>query len=379
MSDRILIVDDTPANIHILAETLKGKGYQLSIATSGKQALEVLEKIRPDLILLDVMMPEMDGFETCRRIKSSETLHEIPIIFLTAKIETADIVAGFELGAVDYVVKPFNSHELLARINTHLEIDHLRRDLAQKNEALERAHKREMDMGFRVQAQLIPTRTPEIAGWEFAASWDPAREVSGDYYDFIRRNNSLGVVIADVSGKGLPAAIFMATARSIVREKANTSQPPAESFTQANALISADAARGMFITLFYMDIDPATRTLTYVNCGHNPPFWYKSAQKEISEIRPTGAVLGVHASLQCKQEQITLSHNDVMVLYTDGITEAFNEDEQEFGEDRLKAIIHENAQRSPKEILSEILKAVAGFAGSAPQSDDRTMVIMKCV
>ncbi len=125
---RILIVEDTPANIQTLTATLKGKGYQISVATNGKQALDVLARVRPDLILLDVMMPEMDGFETCHRIKASAEWRDIPVIFLTAKTETTDIVRGFELGAVDYVGKPFNTHELLARVNTHLTIDRLRRE-----------------------------------------------------------------------------------------------------------------------------------------------------------------------------------------------------------------------------------------------------------
>jgi class 3 adenylate cyclase len=125
---RILIVDDTPANIQTLSAVLQQKGYAISVATNGKQALDVLGKVRPDLILLDVMMPEMDGFETCGKIKASPEWRDIPIIFLTAKTETADIVRGFELGAVDYVAKPFNSHELLARVNTHLTIDRLARE-----------------------------------------------------------------------------------------------------------------------------------------------------------------------------------------------------------------------------------------------------------
>jgi class 3 adenylate cyclase len=140
MNHRILIVDDTPANIQSLAAILKGKGYQISVATNGRQALEVLARVRPDLLLLDVMMPEMDGFETCRRLKANEAWRHIPVIFLTAKTEITDIVQGFELGAVDYVAKPFNAHELLARVNTHLTMDELRRSLAEKNVELARAH-----------------------------------------------------------------------------------------------------------------------------------------------------------------------------------------------------------------------------------------------
>jgi class 3 adenylate cyclase len=125
---RILIVDDTPANIQAAAGILKGEGYQLTIATSGQQALDILERIRPDLILLDVMMPELDGFETCRHLKASTLWREIPVVFLTARSEVADIVRGFEVGAVDYVAKPFNAHELLARVKTHLTLDRLIRE-----------------------------------------------------------------------------------------------------------------------------------------------------------------------------------------------------------------------------------------------------------
>ena len=128
MPSRILVIEDEPANIQTLSTLLKERGYQVNIATNGRQALEVLERMRPDLILLDIMMPEMDGFETCRRIKATTASRETPIIFLTAKTDTADIVRGFELGAVDYVAKPFNAHELLARVNTHLTLDYLHRE-----------------------------------------------------------------------------------------------------------------------------------------------------------------------------------------------------------------------------------------------------------
>jgi adenylate cyclase len=140
MNHRILVVDDTPANIQTLTAILKQEGYQISVATNGKQALDAVGRVHPDLILLDVMMPEMDGFETCRRLKADEASRQIPVIFLTAKTETTDIVQGFELGAVDYVAKPFNTHELLARVSTHLTMDELRRSLAEKNAELGRAH-----------------------------------------------------------------------------------------------------------------------------------------------------------------------------------------------------------------------------------------------
>src|SRR5262245_51754809 len=142
MNERILVVDDIPANIRTVAEILKEQGYQLSVAANGKQALDVAEKIRPDLILLDVMMPELDGFETCQRIKSVEDRRDIPIIFLTARTDAADVVKGFEIGACDHVGKPFNAHGLVARVNAHLGADQLRRSLAAKNMQLTHSHDR---------------------------------------------------------------------------------------------------------------------------------------------------------------------------------------------------------------------------------------------
>jgi sigma-B regulation protein RsbU (phosphoserine phosphatase) len=177
----------------------------------------------------------------------------------------------------------------------------------------------------------------------------------------------------------MPAALFMASARSIVRAKATTSLKPEEILTQANSLICADAARGMYITVFYVEIDPQKRLLTYVNSGHNPPYWYRSSKKKIQELAPTGTVVGINPSMQGKQEQIEIDHGDIVLLYTDGITEGFNEEDQEFGDERLKSILMNNAQKSPADIMKEIQIALEAFVGSAPQSDDRTMVVIKCL
>jgi signal transduction histidine kinase len=159
-SSRILIVEDTPANIQVLTATLRERGYQISVATNGHQALEVVARVHPDLILLDVVMPEMDGFETCRRLKGSEQWRQIPIIFLTAKTDAADIVKGFDLGAVDYVGKPFNAHELLARVNTHLTIDRLRRE----NERLLLEAQRSFEDLRAAQARLLLSETTASQG-----------------------------------------------------------------------------------------------------------------------------------------------------------------------------------------------------------------------
>jgi len=212
MSERILVVDDTPENIQALAGILKDRQYQISVATNGRQALDIIDRVRPDLILLDVMMPEMDGFETCRQLKCNPAWQGIPVIFLTAKTETADIVRGFERGAVDYVAKPFNAHELIARVQTHLQLLRLRNDLAQKNEQLAAANARmrqELEAASRVQRALLP-QTPIVSD-RVRMSWiyHPSTELGGDSLNFfVLDNRYLVLYVLDVSGHGVQAALL---------------------------------------------------------------------------------------------------------------------------------------------------------------------------
>ena len=198
MTARILVVEDTPANIQTLSAILKEEGYQISIATNGRQALEALERVRPDLILLDIMMPEMDGFETCRRIKASEAWREIPIIFLTAKTDTADIVRGFELGAVDYVAKPFNAHELLARVKTHLTVDELRRSLARAHELVRRA------FGRYVSEEVATSILESPEGLELGGEEREVTILMSDLRGFTRARRAADAAAGDRVPQPLP-------------------------------------------------------------------------------------------------------------------------------------------------------------------------------
>jgi CheY-like chemotaxis protein len=374
------MVDDSPENIQILVGILRDKGYDLSVATNGRQAIEVAGKVKPDLILLDVVMPEMDGYETCRHLKSDTVHRNTPVIFLTSRADSEDIVAGFEAGAVDYVAKPFNAHELLARIGTHLTLDLLRRSLADKIDELAAARARELEAAYHVQSQLIPATTPSLEGWDFAATWKPAKEVSGDFYDFIEGSDRLGVTMADVSGKGMHAALFMANARSILRSKLNKGTPCAVAMKESNALICRDATPGMFVTVFYGEIDYETREFAFVNCGHNPTFWYRASTDSFENLEASGAVMGVSEALPPPVEaKVKPEPGDILFFYTDGITEAFNVDEEEFGEERVLGILSANRGRDAKGILDALEAELDAFVGEAPQSDDRTMVVIKAV
>src|SRR5581483_6222751 len=185
----------------------------------------------------------------------------------------------------------------------------------------------------------------------------------------------MGIVVADVSGKGMHAALFMASTRSILRAKATAFMSPAENLTQANDLLCADAAQGMFVTLFYAEVEPESPSVSYVSCGHNPPFWVRSDRKDITELGPTGPVLAVNEGVRYSARQIEVGRGDVIVFYTDGFTEAFDERQQLFGEDRLKSVLLRTAGEPAARILEAVQRELEAFVGSAPQSDDRTIVV----
>jgi sigma-B regulation protein RsbU (phosphoserine phosphatase) len=378
-SAKILVVDDTPANIQSLAATLKPAGYQVLVATNGQAALDVMARVRPDLILLDVMMPVMDGFEACANIKANPAWHDIPIIFLTAKTETADLVKGFELGAVDYVSKPFNAHELMARVHTHLTIDRLRTSVSEKNAALEQAQAQmsaELDLARAMQVAILPSRFPEAPGCDGAARMLPATAMGGDFYDFIELpGGRIGLVMADVSGKGVPAAFFMAVARTNLNALAASASGPAQCLERTNDVLLTQNPMDLFVTVFYAVFDPATGHLAYANAGHNPPMLRRADGTVEMLSDATGLVLGMFPSTYDEQTA-QLAPGDMLVLYTDGVTEAFNVEVQMYEEARLLAQVKAHRGGGAPAMVSSIFDSVIGFSGAAPQSDDITVAVL---
>lgn len=238
----------------------------------------------------------------------------------------------------------------------------------------------ELQLAYDVQASLIPGATPELSGWDFAAYWQPAREVAGDFYDFFAGGTTpplQNIVIADVSDKGMHAALFMALTRSTVRASALSAPSLAEGITQANRLLCADATGGMFVTLFCAQIDPRKNEITYVNAGHNPPLIYRARDRELIELTRTGIMLGFMEGFAFQQRAVALAENDFILFYTDGVTEALNAHEEQFGEARLRAVMLDHPHASPGDLLAALQNALREFIGDTAPFDDITIVIAK--
>jgi phosphoserine phosphatase RsbU/P len=237
---------------------------------------------------------------------------------------------------------------------------------------------RELQVARELQASLLPRETPQVSGWGFAAWWRPALEVAGDYYDFIPlTGGQIGLLIADVSDKGMPSALFMGLTRSIVRASVGHAPSPAADVAHANRLICADASGGMFVTLFYAQLDPRAGEFTYVNAGHNPPLFYHTGQEQGTKLVRTGMALGVVPDTPFEQGTVYLDPGDLVVLYTDGIVDAVNAQGQRFGMERLDRTLAEHSRRPTADILAALEGAIAGFTGAAAQFDDIAVVMVK--
>jgi sigma-B regulation protein RsbU (phosphoserine phosphatase) len=247
--------------------------------------------------------------------------------------------------------------------------------------AVEKGHmERELQMARRVQASLFPEEMPQLEGWEFAARWLPARVVAGDFYDVIPLGGGqLGLVIADVTDKGMPSALLMALTRSILRASLEGAPSLAHAIAKANRLICADSKLGMPVTLFCARLDPASALLTYVNAGHNPPLLWRPASGELRELTRTGMVLGVDETTPYEEGSTTLEPGDVLLLYTDGVTDAIDLSEQQFGLERMRAAFTGKPGASATAILSRITLAIERFAGAADPFDDITLLVAKRV
>src|SRR5215471_1234136 len=263
----ILVVDDSPVNLQVLVRTLDGSGHRILAATSGSSALQIAARVKPDLVLLDVMMPEMDGFEVCRRIKSDPAISDVAIIFLSALGDVGDKVAGLELGAVDYITKPIQAEEVLARVAAQLTRLQLERDVRMSRDSLDR----ELGAAAAMQRLILPRSFPSIGNLTFAAYYQTSRYVGGDYFDVISLpDHRCGILVADVSGHGAPSAIVMAMIRAAFHAYHQPAIQPAAVLQYLNEQFKFLWGTAMLATVSYAVIERSGRMLAAC-AGHPPP------------------------------------------------------------------------------------------------------------
>lgn len=372
----ILVVEDNPSNRDMLVRRLRRQGFQVEAAEHGRVAVAVLAQQPVDLILLDIMMPEMNGYQVLEYLKADARLRHIPVIVVSAIDELESIVRCLELGAQDYLFKPFNPVLLRARVNATLE----RKRLRDQEQAYLMAVQRDMERGRRIQAGFLPEQLPQPGGWEVAAVFQPAREVAGDFYDaFVLPGDRLVLVIADVCDKGVGAALFMALIRSLIRTYAE--QMPAEpllAVAQTNAYLTRHHARGrihMFATLFFGVLDCTTGNLRYINAGHHAPMLLDAGVVS-QTLDPTGPAVGLIGDASFAVGEISFDTGATLLCYTDGLTEARRLGGELFGDERLQAVVQLPVATAAA-LLAQIDAAVDVYLADAPRSDDMTLLAVR--
>jgi len=372
-TESILLVDDNPTNLQVLFQTLEGVGCKLLIAKNGNGALAIAGKARPDLILLDIMMPDIDGYEVCRQLKADPATADIPVIFLSALGETEDKVKGLHLGAVDYITKPFQPDEVIARVNTHLTIHRLKREVESQKDQL----KHELEVVSEVQRKLLPKKLPEINGFKLAAHYETSRYAGGDYYDILEiPENRWGFLIADAEGHSAPAAVLMAMTCALFRAYSGSPADPAAVLHYLNQHL-CKVAEPSFMTALYAVYDAGQQTMRIARAGQPLPMIYRASEKKAFELESPGVYpLGIEPyQIEIPVTEVKLLPGDRFLVYTDGLSERFNAAGETYGEERLlKPLATDNAT-VPQDVVAAIMGDVEQFAGNHPADDDQALLL----
>jgi len=374
----ILVVDDVEDNRYTLQYLLKAEGYEVLTAASGAEALETVAREKPklDVILLDIMMPGMDGFEVCQRLRADDDTRQIPIIVLTAHArDSEDVIKGFELGADDYITKPFQQPELLARVKAVLRTKELREKLVQAEQA---RREEELAVARRVQLSLLPQSPPGVEGFALAANYLPCEKVGGDYYDFLPIDDShLALTMADVEGHGIAAALLMSSVRTALRTELMHGFSLNKIMFDMNNFVCTQLTELHTMPMVYAVLNTDIKVLSYVNAGHDYPILVRQGKDGFEYLESTGLVLGVADNMQYAEVQVPLTAGDLLLFYTDGLTDALNEADQFFGRERIEEVLRQSRDLPLEELSQKMADTVTTWRGSAYQNDDIAYIILK--
>ena len=377
----ILIVDDTPANLQVLAGMLKDRGYKVRPVPSGKLALLAARSEPPDLILLDINMPEMNGYEVCDRLKADDKLQGIPVIFISALTEQLDKVKAFAIGGVDYLTKPFQMEELHARVETHLKLRRLQIELEETNARLAKVNtrmSRDLKAAAKIQETFLPREAPRVPGTDFAWIYRPCDELAGDGLNVIPLGDGkVGLYILDVSGHGVASALLSVTlcrllsppseGSSILIRKGDIT-PPAEVAARLNRLFPFDPATEQLTTMVYGILNGATGEFRYVSAGHPAPVHVPAGAAPVF-LESQGFPLGLADDVY-EERSVHLGAGDRLYLYSDGIPEAMDPAGKQFGNARLLEAIGEGRSEPLQESVATLLGAITRWHGSESPQDD---------
>lgn len=377
----ILAVDDNILNLQIIGNVISNAiPCDIRIARSGLEALEQIENIIPDLILLDINMPEMDGYTVCRKIKSKEALKDTPVIFITALGDIDSIVRGFEAGGSDYVVKPFDPHELIARARTHLELRYSRlkltlinKELKERNDIMEK----ELRIAQKVMSNLISMNVPKFVGMNVDFRYIPLDKVGGDYFRFFAMpKGQCAVFLGDVTGHGVSAALFISLIKAVTdRIQADKGHIPVEFMRTLNQELIGKLTSYFIASLYlyFLHLGEGSFELHFVTAGNPKPILIRNG--EASFLGQNNTVVGIHKGADYQQDNVFLKKGDRIFIYTDGIPETRNAHNKiiGFSDDLLNLFVRSDKGKLG-DTLNAIIEELTLFQGHSKAEDDITII-----
>jgi len=383
----ILIVDDTPDNIFLLEVILEKEGFSTLSAENGLEAIEVVKNNKVDLILMDVMMPEMDGFEASRNIRDMKASEHIPIIMITAKKrEQGDVIRGLGEGAVDYLTKPFDDGEIVARVKSMLRIKHLHDANIELLEQIRKQQKHmetELKMAESIQKYFLPSseHLGSFKNCKIEANYQATIRIGGDIYDiFEYGENKVFFTIADITGHGPSAALIMGLLKALL-ESESADYPNLTTLAwRLNKKLLDMTPDTHFVTAFLGVADFEKSELTYVTAGHPPPYLVgKTSTSKRGRLKSTGSLLGIFNDGDAFFEEKTVSFSsaDKLIFFSDGVYESIGKDDKIYGLLRLEKRIDEKVSVSAKEILKHIWSDVENFRDDNAEQDDIAVVVVE--
>jgi sigma-B regulation protein RsbU (phosphoserine phosphatase) len=394
----ILVVDDTPANLQVLAGMLKDRGYRVRPVPSGKLAIQAAGRNPPDLILLDINMPEMNGYDVCEHLKRDDKLKGIPIIFISALTEQLDKVKAFATGGVDYITKPFQMEELHARVETHLKLRRLQIELEETNSQLSKVNhrmSRDLQAAAKIQESFLPGNV-RIPGVNFAWIYRPCDELAGDGLSIILLGDrKVGLYILDVSGHGVASALLSVTLSRLLSPPSEPSSilirngliqdgdvcdrfeitPPAEVATRLNRLFPFDGATEQLTTMVYGILNAATGEFRYVSAGHPGPVHLPSHGDPVI-LESDGFPIGL-ADEVYQERSVHLEPGDRLYIYSDGVPEAMNPAGEQLGNARLLEAIAQGRSEPLQENVATLVGKITRWHGAERPHDDISILAVE--
>jgi len=363
----VLCIDDSKLNRVFISKILNDLNITIFEAENGLKGLEMLKERDYDLILLDIVMPEMDGFGFIKEFQKREKKEFIPIILMTGLEDLNSKIKGLSIGADDYLMKPLNEEELIARVFSLLRLKKANSELYQKNELI----KRELEAAKKIQQFIIPQNFDFISYPKISGMYLPIEDIGGDFFDCYKLDDDRSAfVIADVTGHGIPAALTMTMSKMLFSIYADKFTSSSKLLKEINKQLRGTLLDMQYITAFYLIYNKSSGTLSYSNAGHTRPLYYKSAKNQVVALDSFGWFIGISDDIDYEEKMLNVNKGDRLILYTDGITEAKNINNEDFGEIRLARFIKENQNLHGKEFCSNLLDTVKKYNDGTEINDD---------